>query len=72
VEAYRAEAVVHEGGTIVVGGLPFRKGRRVEVILLDKGETDDGTRGYALRGEPIAKYVEPFGSVAEEDWEATG
>jgi hypothetical protein len=33
-------------------------------------ETDSKTGAYALRGEPV-KYIDPFGSVAEDDWNAT-
>jgi hypothetical protein len=68
-EAYRTEATVHEDGTVTVGGVPFSKGQRVEVILLGKDEAAEAARGYALRGEPV-EYVDPFGSVAEGEWEA--
>lgn len=33
-EAYRTDAVVKEDGTVTIGGLPFRTGERLEVILL--------------------------------------
>lgn len=67
-EAYRTSAIVHDDGTVVIGNLPFQKGQRVEVIRLEesKAASDDGT--YALRGEPV-RYIDPFDSVAEDEWE---
>lgn len=65
-EAYRTNTVVHDDGTVVIDNLPFRKGQKLEVILLE--EAYEGAASYALRGEPV-KYDDPFGSVAEDEWE---
>ncbi len=67
-EAYRTSAIVHDDGTVVIGNLPFHKGQRLEVILLEQNKTarDDGT--YALRGETV-RYIDSFGSIAEDEWE---
>ncbi len=68
-EAYRVETIVAQDGTLVIKGVPFRPGTKVEVIVLGyvprKGVEE--TR-YPLRGKPI-RYVEPFESVAEDEWE---
>jgi hypothetical protein len=67
-EAYRTNAVVHDDGTVVIGNLPFRKGQRLEVILLEQTRVREGAASYALRGEPVT-YVDPFDSVAQDEWE---
>ena len=38
--------------------------------LQQGAETDPKTGAYALRGEPV-RYIDPFGSVAEDDWNST-
>lgn len=49
-------------------GVPFPKGEDVEVIVLSKQEHSSGRERYPLRGSVVA-YDDPFGSVAEDDWE---
>jgi hypothetical protein len=68
VEAYRTNVIVHDDGTVVIGGLPFRKGQRLEVILLEQTKSREDVASYALRGEPV-EYAAPFDSVAEDDWD---
>ncbi len=65
---YRIETEVGSDGSLTLKGLPFQAGDRVEVIV--RGATAEGGngKGYPLRGKPI-RYTDPFGSVAEEDWE---
>ncbi len=67
-EAYRTNAVVHDDGTVVIENLPFQKGQRLEVILLEQTKVRKSAASYALRGEPV-RYVDPFDSVAEDEWE---
>jgi hypothetical protein len=63
---YRVETKVSSDGSLTINDVPFRPGDRVEVIIRshDQGQS----RSYTLRGKPI-RYSDPFGSVAEEDWE---
>ena len=73
-EAYKTDAVVEEDGKVKIMNLPFRRGEELEVILLQRivqrpGRVDR-LEPYPLRGEPV-KYLDPFGSVAQEDWEAS-
>lgn len=68
-EAYKTSAVVEEDGTVTISGLPFQQGEELEVILLQQTRQTSRVASYPLRGKPV-KYVEPFESVAEEDWEA--
>ena len=67
-EAYRTNVVVHDDGTVVIENLPFQKGQRLEVILLERSGASDNASSRALRGEPV-RYVDPFDSVAEDEWE---
>jgi hypothetical protein len=66
---YRVETKVSSDGSLTIKSLPFQAGDTVEVIIRSYklGEAKD-TR-YPLRGKPI-RYTDPFGSIAEEDWEA--
>jgi hypothetical protein len=66
---YRAETIVTNDGTLVIVGLPFQAGDRVEVIVRDRLREQASGQRYPLRGKPI-RYADPFESVAEEDWEA--
>lgn len=65
-EAYRTNAVVHDDGTVVIDNLPFRKGQKLEVILLE--EAHEIRSSYALRGTPV-RYGGPIEGVAEDEWE---
>ncbi|MGB6064552.1 MAG: hypothetical protein WBG50_07065 [Desulfomonilaceae bacterium] len=64
---YRVETKVSSDGSLTIPDVPFQPGDKVEVIVRSHKESQ-GKR-YALRGKPI-RYTDPFGSVAEEDWEA--
>ena len=66
-KTYRTEAIIYDDKTLIVKKLPFHAGDKVEVIVrCRKRELKRGER-YPLRGKPIY-YVEPFKSIAEEDW----
>jgi ABC-type molybdate transport system ATPase subunit len=75
VRAHRATAVVTEGQSISVSGLPIAAGERVEVIILagvglapDAPTGDDVRR--RLRGS-VLKYDHPFDpAVPPEEWDA--
>ena len=67
-QTYRVEAKVLRNRTLTIRELPFQAGEKVEVIVRLR-ERDRERRGrYPLRGKPI-RYTDPFGSVAESDWE---
>ena len=68
-DAYRIEATVQPGGTLIVRGLPFPSGRVVEVIVLEHGEEHPPAQDR-LAGMPIV-YINPTEPVAMEDWEAS-
>jgi hypothetical protein len=62
-QVLRVETIVSNDGTLVIAGLPFQAGDRVEVIVRDRlREQADGQR-YPLRGKPI-RYTLDFGQNA--------
>ena len=65
---YRIETEVGSDGSVTLKGLPFQAGDRVEVIVRESAAAGGNGKGYPLRGTPV-RYTDPFGSVAEEDWE---
>ncbi len=65
---YRVEAEVGTDGSVTLRGLPFQAGDRVEVIVREAATVDGNGKHYPLRGKPL-RYSDPFGSVAEEEWE---
>lgn len=67
-EEYRFETTVTSEGTLVVKGLPFPAGTKVEVIIHERSQQPSGESPYPLRGKPI-RYLKPFESVAENEWE---
>lgn len=68
-QMYRVEATVSNDGTLTIKGVPFRAGDKVEVIVRSREYGKERSGRYPLRGKPI-RYVDPFESVAEDDWEA--
>jgi len=67
-QAVRIKTVVTQDGVLNLRG-PFRVGDNVEVIVLSAATRPSRDQRYPLQGTPYT-YTDPFGSVAEEDWEA--
>lgn len=61
------ETTLGDGGTVSINGLPFQEGDEVEVSV--RRRTTNPKRGQhrSFRGTVI-RYDNPFGSVAEDDW----
>jgi hypothetical protein len=76
--AHKVQAIVTEDGKLLLQGLPFQAGARVEVIMLDEsaGTTESpvqqaATDEYPLRGKQPYQYDDPFSpAVRLEDWNA--
>lgn len=66
---YTTEAEVGGDGRVVLDGLPFAEGERVEVTVRRSGGTTGMRDRYPLRGT-VVRYDDPFGSVGEDEWEA--
>ena len=67
-QTYRVETMVPSNRTLTIKGLPFQVGEKVEVIVRRRERERERRHHYPLRGKPI-RYIDPFGSVAERDWE---
>jgi hypothetical protein len=66
---YKVERKIDADGSVTIKGIPFQAGERVEVIIRGCGSAEGNGERYPLRGTPV-RYTNPFGSVAEEDWDA--
>jgi len=65
---YTVETKIERDGSLTIKGLPFRAGERVQVIVRSQQATRGNGDRPPLRGKPV-RYTDPFGSVAEEDWD---
>ena len=66
-QTYRIETVVSQNRVLTIRGVPFRAGEKVEVIIFSYPRKRERAERYPLRGKPI-RYIAPFDSVAENDW----
>jgi hypothetical protein len=69
VPEYRVETRVSRDRSLTIKDLPFEAGAGVEVIIRKRDLREREHERYPLRGKPV-RYVDPLGSVAEEDWNA--
>jgi hypothetical protein len=67
-QTYHVTATVSDDGTITIKKLPFRAGDEVKVIVRASELQPKRGERYPLRGKPV-RYADPFGSVAEENWD---
>ena len=65
---YRTETIISQNRILTIHGVPFRPGEKVEVIILSQPRRRDGEKRYPLRGKSV-RYVKPFDSVAEAEWQ---
>ncbi len=65
---YHTITMVTSNGTLIIEHVPFKPGEQVEVVVSRSSQAPDTQQPYPLRGAPI-RYINPFESVAEEDWE---
>ena len=66
---YRIKTTVSDDGIIVIKRLPFQSGEKVEIIIRTQKLQQKQNNRYPLRGKAI-RYIDPFESVAQEDWDA--
>ncbi|MCX7841172.1 MAG: hypothetical protein N2559_17175 [Anaerolineae bacterium] len=67
-QIYRIETIVSPDRVLTLRGVPFRAGEKVEIIVLSPPRKREKTKRYSLRGKPI-RYLAPFDSVAENEWQ---
>jgi hypothetical protein len=68
-QTYHITTRVSNDGTITIEKTPFEAGDEVEVIVHSREHKPAHNGRYPLRGTPI-RYMDPLGSVAENDWDA--
>ncbi len=66
-QTYSVETTVSNDGTLTIKGLPFRAGDKVEVIVRSCKLEREPRERCPLHGKPI-RYLDPFESVAQDDW----
>ena len=67
-ETYRIETTISKDRTLTIKELPFQEGESVEVIVNRSNQQSKYKERYPLRGTPY-RLLDPFKSVAEENWE---
>jgi hypothetical protein len=68
-QAFRTETILSQDGILTVTDVPFRAGEKVEIIIFRLRQCPMDAERYPLRGKPI-RYLAPYESVAEDDWNA--
>jgi len=68
-QTYRVETTISQNRVLTLRGIPFSPGERVEVIILNHSRQLEGRLRYPLHGKPV-RYIRPFDSVAEDEWQA--
>ncbi|VEN74431.1 conserved hypothetical protein [Candidatus Desulfarcum epimagneticum] len=69
-QKHHIKTTISDEGSLIIKELPFSPGDTVEITIntcYDK--TKKGVSRYSLRGKPF-QYPDPFGSVAENEWDA--
>ncbi len=67
--AYRIETLVDKDSSLTLEKLPFKPGKEVEVIILERSNRLQN-KSYPLRGKPI-QYDNPTEPVAQNEWKPT-
>ena len=67
--AHRIETALTENGKLSLQNLPFKKGDKVEVIILERNSSKIVADSDPLKGTVIS-YEDPFESATSpDDWE---
>ncbi|MBU0700348.1 hypothetical protein KKE26_03505 [bacterium] len=64
-QTYCVETTVSNDRTLTIRELPFQSGDKVEIIIHGYKQKP---ANYPLRGK-TTHYIDPFGSVAENEWD---
>lgn len=68
-EIFRTKTKVTNNGSLIIKGLPFNKGEKVEVIVQRFQNSDSPQDKCPLQGS-LLKYEQPFSGVDEDHWDA--
>jgi len=64
----RIETTIIKDKSISINDIPFTIGDKVEVLIRKQEPEKSNQNRYPLMGSPV-RYIKPFESVAEEDWD---
>ena len=67
-QEHRMEVEISNNRSLMIKELPFHPGDKVEVIIRSRTVAQESSERYPLRGKPV-RYINPFDSVAENDWD---
>lgn len=67
-QVHRMEVKILNNRSLMIKELPFHPGDKVEVIIRSCTVNRKSSERYPLRGKPL-RYIDPFDSVAENDWD---
>ena len=68
-KVHRIETALTEKGNLSLQNLPFKKGDKVEIIILERSSSKNASASYPLKGTVI-RYDDPLAPAASpEDWE---
>jgi hypothetical protein len=65
---YHIEALMPKDGSVLLSGLPFKKGEKIDITLRTLKEQDVEELENKLKGS-VLFYIDPFEPVGEDDWE---
>ena len=63
------QATVGDHGSVTLDRLPYQSGQRVDVTISPVDVPSAARNRYPLAGVKV-EYQDPYGGVAEGDWEA--
>jgi hypothetical protein len=66
--AYHIEALMPKDGSLLLSGLPFTKGEKLEITVRSKEKYNDEELEKYFVGS-VLRYDDPFSPVGEDDWE---
>ena len=66
---YHTETLMPKDGSLILSGLPFKKGEKVDITLRTISKISDEQIEKELAGS-VLSYINPFEPVSENYWEA--
>jgi hypothetical protein len=66
---YHLETLMPKDGSVLLSGLPFKKGEKIDITLRTLKEVNVEQLEKELQGS-VLFYIDPTEPVGEDDWEA--
>jgi hypothetical protein len=65
---YHLETYMPNDGKLLLSGLPFKKGEKIDITVTTKPEVNVSELEKSLAGS-VLFYIDPTEPVGEDDWE---